>query len=420
MKSRECNGGNQPSVWQGRDGRLWFPTVKGVATISPELHRINQIPPPVLIERIKVDETEMSKIDDLKLSPGKKRFEIKYTAPSFLVSERVRFKYQLVDFDEDWIDAGTRRVAYYTNIPPGTYDFKVKACNSDGIWNHTGDSFRINFKPYLYQTWWFMLFILLCLILLAYLIHLLRLTKIRSQKDKLELIVARRTAELETMNNELKDFAHIVSHDLKAPLRGISQLAQWLIQDNYEKFNNEGKEQINLILNRVKRMYSLIDGILQYSRAGRTADSEETVDLNKIVDAVLELVDVPAGIRVTVENKLPTIYIGSTRIMQVFQNLIGNAVKYMDKVNGEINIGCKEEGKFHQFWVSDNGPGIDDKYHEKIFQIFQILVPRDERESTGVGLTVVKKIIEMYGGGVWIRSSKGEGSCFYFTLPVHK
>jgi len=223
--------------------------------------------------------------------------------------------------------------------------------------------------------------------------------------------------ELEDTNRELKDFAYIVSHDLKAPLRAINSLASWLSTDYSDRLDEDGKEQLALLMGRTKRMNDLIDGILQYSRIGRIRQEKVGVDLNDVVEHVLDLIAVPEHIDVKVASKLPTVVCEKTRIEEVFQNLISNAVKFLDKPKGEIKIGCTEEGGYWKCSVKDNGPGIDEKYFKKIFQIFQTLSPRDKFESTGVGLTIVEKIIRMYGGKIWVESQAGQGSTFFFTLP---
>ena len=172
-----------------------------------------------------------------------------------------------------------------------------------------------------------------------------------------------------------------------------------------------------LLIGRVKRMNELINGILQYSRIGRVEDEKSAVDLNHLVSEVIDLVAPPQNIQVEIQDELPTVLGEMTRLEQVFQNLISNAVKYMDKPDGKIKIGCDSESRDWLFRVADNGPGIEEKYHAKIFQIFQTLAPRDVCESTGIGLTVVKKIVETYGGKIWVKSDVGTGSTFYFTLP---
>lgn len=234
----------------------------------------------------------------------------------------------------------------------------------------------------------------------------------RAEETQAELL-----RELESANRELNDFAYVVSHDLKAPLRAIGSLATWIASDYADKFDEDGKEQMSLLRGRVKRMHDLIDGILQYSRVGRVKERRVEVDLNALVREAIALLSPPPSVRVTVGCSLPTVVCERTRMEQVFQNLLSNALKFMDKPEGQVNIGCEDRGEEWVFSVSDNGPGIEEKHFAKIFQIFQTLAPRDEFESTGIGLSVVKKTVEMYGGSVWVESSPGVGSSFFFTLP---
>jgi len=238
-----------------------------------------------------------------------------------------------------------------------------------------------------------------------------------TERKRVEERRAQLLNELESANQELKDFAYIVSHDLKAPLRAISSLVDWISTDYADKFDEEGKEMLSLLLGRAKRMQDLIDGVLQYSRIGRIRGEKVEVNLNELVAEVIDMIAPPENISIKVENELPSILFERTRIEQVFQNLLSNGVKFMDKPKGEIKIGCVEDGSYWKFSVADNGPGIEEKYFEKIFQIFQTLSPRDELESTGVGLSVVKKIVETYGGKIWVESKVGYGSTFFFTLP---
>jgi signal transduction histidine kinase len=236
----------------------------------------------------------------------------------------------------------------------------------------------------------------------------------RSQVEKKQTGLFKK---LEIVNRELNDFAYIVSHDLKVPLRSIQTITDRISSDYAETLDEEGKEQIELLSRRVNRMYNLIDGVLQYSSAGCQEEEQTQVSLNELVPEVIDLVAPPANIAITVESQLPVLECGRTRITQVFQNLLSNAIKYMDKPKGQIKIGCIEENGFWKFSIADNGPGIEEKDFEKIFQIFQTVSPNDEFEGTGVGLTVAKKIIEMYGGRIWVKSKVGQGTTFFFTLP---
>lgn len=243
------------------------------------------------------------------------------------------------------------------------------------------------------------------------------LTATNSQLKEEESKQAQLVKELESVNQELKDFAYIASHDLKAPLRAIKTLADWISTDYADKLDKDGQEQLKLLRQRVDRMHNLIDGILQYSRVGRVREKITEIELNQLLPEIIDMLAPPANIKITVISDMPNVKCEETRITQVFQNLLSNAVKYMDKPDGLIKVGCTEEGESWKFSVADNGPGIEKQHWERIFKIFQTLAPRDEFESTGIGLTVVKKIVEMYGGKIWLESEVGKGTTFFWTFP---
>ena len=247
----------------------------------------------------------------------------------------------------------------------------------------------------------------------------LRITiEIALYKAEMEGKLKQLNQKLEQANQTLKDFAHTVSHDLKSPLNSARRLAEWISTKYANKMDNEDdRESINLLITRMDRMRNLIDGVLQYSSVGYAEEQRVRVNLNELVQDVIDMIAPPGNIIITVENELPVIECGQSRIMQVFQNLLSNAVKYMDKPQGQVRIGCVEEENLWKFSVVDNGPGIEEKYFEKIFQLFQRLAVQDAVESSGIGLSTVKKIVEMYGGRVWVESKPPEGSTFFFTLP---
>ena len=223
--------------------------------------------------------------------------------------------------------------------------------------------------------------------------------------------------DLSRSNKELKDFAHIIAHDLKAPLRAVGTLADWISTDYADRFDEQGRGQMKLLKGRVMRMNELIDSVLRYAEIGRVTHDRKEVNLNTLITEVVDQIGPPENIEIIIENELPTVVCEKIRLVQIFQNLLGNAVKYMGKPQGRIRIGCVEEDDLWKFSVSDNGPGIAEEYFEKIFKILQTLSPRDELESTGIGLSVVKKIVETYGGRIWVESKVGEGTTFFFTLP---
>jgi PAS domain S-box-containing protein len=238
---------------------------------------------------------------------------------------------------------------------------------------------------------------------------------IRERKHQQEML-EQKTLELERSNKELNDFAYIISHDLKAPLRAIGTLADFIQLDYAEKLGDEGKEQLNLLVGRVKRMYNLIEGVLQYSKVGRTRERIQEIDVDRLLKEIVDGLDVPESVKVTWDN-MPLVVFEKVPLQQILQNLISNAIKFMDKPQGLVNITFRDRGTFMEFAITDNGMGIEQRFFEKIFQIFQTLQSRDEYENTGIGLTIVKKIVNFYHGRIWLTSVPGEGSTFYFTLP---
>lgn len=238
-----------------------------------------------------------------------------------------------------------------------------------------------------------------------------------TQRKRAEARQAELIDDLQAANEELTNFAYVVSHDLKAPLRGIGSLSDWLLSDYADRIDEQGREYLTLMKNRVSRMDALIDGILEYSRVGRINETHMAVDLNTLVADTIQLLAPPAEVKITIEGPLPTVFGERTRLQQVFQNLISNAIKHRDKPECHIRIACADVGDAWQFSVADDGPGIEARHHERIFQLFQVLTPRDQKENTGVGLALIRKIIELHDGRVWIESQPGEGSTFFFTLP---
>ena len=236
-------------------------------------------------------------------------------------------------------------------------------------------------------------------------------------RRKAEEALAAAVKKLTMSNKDLREFTRVAAHDLKTPIRGIGVLSGWIAEDYADKFDEGGQEKARLLTVRAKRMNNLLDSIIQYSQLTLSGCAEENVDLNVLLCDVIEAINPPDDIEIIVENKLPTMWIVRRYIYQIFENLLSNAIKYMDKPEGKISIGCAEEGNYWKFSVADNGPGIEEKYFEKIFEIFQILSIRDETESIGIGLSIVKKIVEMYDGLIWVESTPGLGSTFFFTLP---
>jgi two-component system sensor kinase FixL len=225
--------------------------------------------------------------------------------------------------------------------------------------------------------------------------------------------------DLGRANDELANFARIVAHDLKAPLRGIGTLANWIASDQNARLDDEGRQHLELLIRRVQRLDAFVDGLMDWSRTttGHGCEVSSPIDLNALVSEVIESLSPPPQVSVSVAGRLPALRIRWPRIQQVFQNLLDNAIRFMDKPHGVVRISCVDDGPAWKFSVSDNGPGIDPRHFQRIFQLFQTLAPRDRTESTGIGLAIAKKIVEEHGGRIWVESSPGRGSSFFFTLP---
>ncbi len=247
--------------------------------------------------------------------------------------------------------------------------------------------------------------------------ELVALREAEEELEKLNKDLGSAVHELSQANEELKEFAHVTAHDLKSPLRAIGTLADWLSKDYADKFDEQGKEKIGMLVKRAVQMSALVDDILRYSKVGHNVTEKRQVDLNTILSEVIDGIAPPENIEIIIENELPVLMCERIQIFQVFQNLLNNAVKYMDKPSGQIKVGCLEQDTCWKFSVSDNGPGIEKRHFERIFKLFQTLSPSDEVKNTGIGLSIVKKIVELNGGSVSVESEVGKGSTFIFTLP---
>jgi signal transduction histidine kinase len=244
--------------------------------------------------------------------------------------------------------------------------------------------------------------------------------ELQKNTDELEQGVKARTAELERSNQALDDFAHIVSHDLRAPLRAIVSLAGWIEQDYAEVVDEAGRESLKLLKTRAIRMNGLVEGVLAYSQAVRDYSEVELVNTHQIAAEVIAALEIPDGIEIHLDDQLPSVRFGRTQLEQILQNLIGNAIRHMDKPNGDVFVSGSDEGDAWSIQIRDTGPGIPEGELERIFQIFQTLESRDRKDTTGIGLTVVKQLVEQQEGTVTVISVVGQGSTFTVTVPKGK
>ncbi|TXE14981.1 PAS domain S-box protein [Seonamhaeicola algicola] len=234
------------------------------------------------------------------------------------------------------------------------------------------------------------------------------------EKQRIESKNEELLEKLAKSNNELQEYAHIVSHDLKSPLRSINALVTWLKEDNVDKLDNVSLQNIALIETTLEKMDQLISDVLEYSSIGSDDDELTEVNLDTLIADLIQIMYKPEHIKVEILNKLPTIKGDKTKLQQVFQNLISNAIKFIDKPEGYVKVSVEDISTHYKFSIKDNGIGIDEKYHSKIFKVFQSVNKR--KDSSGIGLSIVKKVVELHEGKIWLTSKLNEGTTFFFTL----
>jgi len=454
------------AAYQSPGGEMFFGGVNGFNSFYPDSIKDNNFVPPVYITDFLVFnkpvgiggnsplQQSVNEVKEITLSYGQSVFTLEFAVLNFTHPEQNRYAYKLAGFDEEWNFAGNKRSATYTNLYPGKYIFHVKGTNNDGLWNENGTSVIITILPPFWLTWWFILSVCMLILGIAFGFYRFRMNIIQRQKILLERKVKEQTVELvhsnkqeskarqeaeqaqaesETArqesyrtneqlaikNDELEQFAYVASHDLQEPLRMVTSFLTQLDKKYGNVMDDKGKQYIHFAVDGATRMRQIILDLLDFSRVGRTDDNREMVDLNELVKEIELLFSkqIEEKNAVIYAEQLPVINGYKVPLRQVFQNLVGNALKYArHNVNARIQITVTELKTHWQFTVVDNGIGIDKQYFGRIFIIFQRLHARDDYPGTGMGLAVTKKIVESLGGKIWVKSEEGAGSTFYFTI----
>jgi signal transduction histidine kinase/ligand-binding sensor domain-containing protein/DNA-binding NarL/FixJ family response regulator len=450
MKTRECNGGFQPAGWKGRDGRLWFPTMKGIVVVDPRKAESGGAPLRVLFEQAFVDEREMNVTSGIEAPPGRGELEFRYSAPNFRSPERVVFKYKLEGFDRDWIDAGTRRVAYYTNIPSGHYRFQVIGSNGGGTWSAASSSLDLFLKPHFYQTLWFYGVCLFALVGLVAGGHVTHVRHLRERKKDLERRVDARTVELrneiaERERTELElvkakeaaekasrvksEFLANMSHEIRTPMNGMLGMLEHALAT---ESTTEQRKYLGIVKHSADSLLSVIKDILDFSKveAGRLDLDPVEFNLRENLDEMVRSTVFRAeqkGLRLIcdVGTDVPeNVTADPLRLGQIILNLLGNAIKFTER--GEIVLRVVQQAAFEaeycflHFTISDTGIGIPREKLKSIFEAFSQVDSSTTRQfgGSGLGLAICSRLVQLMGGEIWVESELHRGAEFHFTVRV--
>ncbi len=446
---------NQNAVFKDDDGIIWFGTIHGLIRFDPGLDKPNAYPPVTVIENVNLfyDEFNYREFSDsideitglpvgLKFNYKNNHLSFEYVGISHKTPEKIKYRYQLENFDKNWTPVTQKTSATYTNIPPGKYTFKVMATNNDGVWDSHPATLSFRIMPPVWQTAWFRLIVIVGVLGVIYLVFLWRLKRIKLQKAKLEKLVNKKTTELireaeERKKAQLKaeesdklksSFLANMSHEIRTPVNAIVGFAD-LLKDNSQD-EKEKELYLNYIIGGGKTLLNLINDIIDISKieAGQIRISNDICNIGKLFSDLFltfneelkkrnkQHIEFTYNLSPDFENA--DIYGDPLRLKQVLSNLIGNAIKFTDK--GQVEFGLSMDTRERiTFYVKDTGIGIPAEKMDVIFQRFRQVEESYTRnfEGTGLGLAISKKLTELMGGEMWVESSQGKGSVFYFNLP---
>jgi ligand-binding sensor domain-containing protein/signal transduction histidine kinase len=440
---------------KAKDGTMYFGGNQGFNSFQPGNIELTKFEAPLIFTEFKIFnknvpitiegvittplKENINEARSITLSYKQSFFSFSFASLDYSNPDNKKYAYMLEGFDDTWNEIGSEHTATYTNLDPGKYVFKVKSTNNLGEWSENIKSIELIIKPPFWLTWWFRIGVILLVGGAITGFYLIRINAVKKQRRILEEKVAEQTGELkklneeerkarkeadeanlelERKNRELEQFVYIASHDLQEPLRTTNSFLDLFVKQYKGKLDDKADSILSFVTQATARMRTLINDLLDYSRLGADAE-KKSVDSNKL------LAEIRTDLGTAITESETTIYADSlpvvngfpTALKQLFQNLITNAIKFRKPgVSPEIRIAATDEGEFWKFTFTDNGIGIEKKYSEKIFAIFQRLHSRNEYEGSGIGLAHCKKIVEMHKGTITVESQVGIGSTFIFTI----
>lgn len=416
-----------PSAVQTTDGLIWFATTTGVAWINPRRIVRNAVPPPVLIESVIANGRKYDNSTFLRLPPRIANLQIAYTATSLTLPERVRFRYKLEGQDKEWQDAGTRREAFYTNLDPGSYQFRVIARNNDGVWNNAGTVLHFEVQPAFYQTLTFRILCGLALLAAFWSLYLLRVHSIEQrhlEHNRAEEMLRRARAELAHMSrvSTMGELTASLAHEIKQPIGAAVTNAEACLRliDRREPDLPEAREAASEMIKDARRAADIIERVRSLFRKG--SSPQEMVDVNEVIREMVVMLQKEANrhsvtMSTDLSDGLPKVMADRVQLQQALMNLMLNGIEAMPDTAGALSIKSqlREDGQL-LILVSDTGEGLPAGNANQIFDAFFTT----KSQGTGLGLAITRSIVEAHGGRIWATANSGPGTTFQFTLPTRE